>query len=136
MIPLKVHNILDYVIGAFLVIVPWMFGLAEITAARNLFMFACLALIVYSLFTNYYFAVARVIPLGIHMTMDALLGIIVILAPALFGYRDQLTDGQYATHIVLGIAAVGLVALTRPRTEAAKTPAERAAISHEVPLPH
>lgn len=136
MIPLKVHNVLDYIIGAFLVVVPWMFGLAEITAARNLFMFAGLALIVYSLFTNYYYAVARVIPLGVHMTMDALLGIIVILAPAFFGYRDQLTDGQYATHIVLGIAAVGLVALTRPRTEAAKTPAERAAISHEVPLPH
>lgn len=136
MIPLKVHNILDYIIGAFLIVAPWVFGFSEIGAARGIFIIGGAALIVYSLLTKYYYSVVRLIPLGVHMTMDALLGIFLILAPALFGYRDVLTDGQYAAHIVLGIGAVGLVALTRPRTEAAKTPAERAAISHDVPIPH
>ena len=134
MLSLKVHNVLDYIIGAFLVVSPWLFRYAEIAPARNLFLFGGLALIIYSLLTNYYFSVARIIPLGVHMTMDVLLGILLILAPALFGYRDLLTEGQYAAHVVLGIAAVGMVALTRPRTESAKTPAERAAINHDVPL--
>lgn len=136
MISLRSHNVLDYVIGAVLMVCPWIFGFAEVGAARNVFLFGGIALIAYSLLTNYYYSVVRVIPLGAHMTMDAILGVFLILAPALFGYRDILTDGQYALHIVLGIGAVGLVALTRPRTEAAKTPAERAAISHDVPLPH
>lgn len=136
MIPLKVHNVLDYVIGALLVVSPWVFGFSEITTARNLFLVLGIGLVAYSLLTNYYYSALRVIPLGVHMTLDALVGILMILAPALFGYRPFITDGQYALHIVLGIGAVGLVALTRPRTEAAKTPAERAAISHEVPLTH
>lgn len=136
MISLRVHNVLDYVIGALLLVCPWVFGFADVAAARNLFLFGGVALIVYSLLTNYYYSVARVIPLGVHMTFDALLGVLLILAPALFGYRNLITEGQYAVHIVLGIGAVGLVALTRPRTEAAKTPQERSAIAHEVPLTH
>jgi hypothetical protein len=136
MISLKVHNVLDYVIAAVLVIAPWVLGFADIAAARNLFLFVGVALAVYSLMTNYYYAVVRIIPLGVHMTMDAIAGVLLILAPALFGYRDLITEGQYAAHVVLGIGAVGLVALTRPRTEAAKTPQERASITHDVPLPH
>ena len=135
MISLRVHNIIDYVVGAFLVVAPWVFGFADVPAARNLFLVGGVLLVAYSLITNYYYSIAKVLPLGAHMTMDAILGVLVILGPALFGYRDFLTNGQYAAHVVLGIGAIGLVALTRPRTEAAKTPAERAAITHDVPLP-
>jgi hypothetical protein len=134
MIPLKAHNVLDYIIGAFLIVAPWVFGFAEVAAARNVHLWLGAGLIVYSLATNYYYSLIRVIPLGVHMTLDTLAGIFLILSPALFGYRTLLTDGQYAEHIVLGIGAIGLVALTRPRTEASKTPAERAAISHDVPI--
>ncbi len=136
MIPLKPHNVLDYVIGALLVISPWLFGFADVLAARNVFLVLGAGLIVYSLLTNYYYAIVRVIPLGVHMTLDSLAGVVLILAPALFGYRDLLTTGQYAVHMIFGIGAIGLVALTRPRTEAAKTPAERAAIAHEMPIAH
>lgn len=136
MISLRVHNILDYVIGAILIISPWLVGFSEVVAARNLFVWGGIGLITYSLFTNYYYAVAHIIPLGVHMTLDALLGVIFILGPALFGYRDVITTGQYAWHVILGIGALGLVALTRPRTEAAKTPAERAAINHDALFRH
>ena len=136
MFSLRTHNVLDYFIGAFLVVSPWIFGFDGVTAARSVFLVGGIALIGYSLLTNYYYSVARIIPLGVHMAFDAILGVVFILAPALFGYREFLTQGQYAVHVVLGIGAVGLVALTRPRTEAAKTPAERAAIAHDVPLPH
>ncbi len=136
MIPLKVHNVLDYVIGAFLVVSPWMFGFSDIPAARTVFVFAGLALVAYSLLTNYHYSVAKVIPLGVHMTLDAIIGVVTILAPAMFGYRELLTNGQYALHVILGVGAIGLVAMTKPRTEAAKTPAERAEINHDVPIMH
>jgi hypothetical protein len=136
MISLKAHNVLDYIVAAVLVIAPWLFRFSEVVAARNVFLFIGIGLAAYSLLTKYYYALLRVIPLGVHMTMDAIAGVFLILAPALFGYRDLITQGQYAAHIVLGIGAVGLVALTRPRTEAAKTPQERAAIIHDVPLIH
>ncbi len=134
MISLKTHNVADYVIGVVLVVCPFLFNFAHVSAAANLFMIGGTALIVYSLVTNYHYSIAKVVPLGAHMALDALLGVLFILAPALFGYRDLLTGGQYALHVVMGLGAVGLVALTRTRTEAAKTPSERAAIAHETPL--
>lgn len=130
MIPLKVHNVLDYVIGVALALSPFVFGFSDVLAARNVFLVLGVGLIGYSLMTNYYYSVAKIIPLGAHMVMDALSGIVLILSPALFGYRELITDGQFALHFVMGIGALGLGALTRTRTEDAKTPIERTEIRH------
>jgi SPW repeat len=134
MFSLKAHNVIDYLVGALLIVSPWLFGFADIPAARVLFLMSGIALIGYSLLTNYYYSVARILPLGVHMTLDAVLGVILILAPALLGYRDQITQSQYVAHVVLGIGAVGLVALTKPRTEAAKTPVERITIKQDLSI--
>ncbi len=132
MLPLRIHNLLDYLIGALLIVTPWLFGFPEIQAARTLFLISGIGLIGYSVLTNYYYSVARVIPLGTHMTLDTVLGLFMILSPALFGYRESLSETQYAVHIALGIGLVGFVAVTRPRTEASKTSVERAAIVNEL----
>lgn len=117
MVSLKTHNILDYVAGALLLFVPAIFGFSEIDAARNVFIFAGIALIAYSLLTRYHYALVRVIPLGVHMTLDVLNGVIVMLAPWVFGYRDLLTSGQEVVHYVLALGVFALVAFTRPKTE-------------------
>ncbi len=135
MIPLKVHNVIDYIVGVALVLSPYVFGFADVTAARNVFLVVGLAWLAYSSLTNYYYSVAKIIPLGAHMALDALAGIVLILSPALFGYRDLISDGQFALHFVMGIGALAVVALTRTRTEEAKTPVERTEIRHtEAPL--
>ncbi len=134
MISLRTHNVLEYGLGVFLVVCPFLFGFAGIAPAVNVFMISGIALIVYSLLTNYYYSLTRVIPLGTHMTLDAGLGILVILAPALFGYRDVLTDGHYVLHVVIGVSTVGLVALTHTRTETMKSAGERLGIAREAPL--
>jgi hypothetical protein len=125
MIPLKIHNVLDYIIGALLIVTPWLFGFGQIPAARSLFLIAGIGLVAYSLLTKYDYSIAKVIPLGVHMILDALIGIVTILAPVMLGYRDLLTGGQYAVHVIWGIGAVGLVALTSPKTEATKTPVQK-----------
>jgi threonine dehydrogenase-like Zn-dependent dehydrogenase len=116
MISLRVHNVLDYVIAAVLVATPFLFGFADIDAARNFFFAGGLALATYSLFTDYYYSVAKIIPLGVHMAMDVIIGIAAMLAPAMFGYSDLLTGAQQGVHFVLGLGAIGLVALTYPKS--------------------
>ena len=131
MIPLEVHNVVDYLVGVALALSPFVFGFSDVVAARNVFLVLGIGLVAYSAITNYYYSVAKIIPLGAHMVMDALAGIALILSPALFGYRELITDGQFAWHFVMGIGALGLVALTRTRTEEAKTPTQRAEIRHQ-----
>jgi hypothetical protein len=134
MISLRTHNIFDYVVGTFLVLCPFIVGFSQIAPAVNVFMISGIVLVVYSLLTNYYYSLTRVIPLGVHMMLDALLGIFLILSPALFGYRNLLTDGQYAFHVVVGIGVVGFVAITQTRSETMKSPFERMGIAREAPL--
>lgn len=117
MIPLRVHNAIDYVIGAVLILSPYVFGFADIAAARNLYLVLGFGLIGYSLFTRYPYSVVKAIPLGVHMTMDVIAGIILMLGPSIFGYRGLITGGQNALHFVLGLGAIGLVALTDQKTD-------------------
>ena len=117
MVSLRVHNILDYVGGAILLLCPYIFGFSDVTAARNLFLVLGFGLIGYSLLTNYQYSVFKVIPLGVHMALDMLAGVVLILGSYVFGYRGAITGGQTALHYVLGIGVIGLVALTRPKTD-------------------
>lgn len=118
MISLKTHNILDYVIGAVLVLCPYVFGFASINIARTVFLTLGFGLIGYSLLTNYRYSVLKLIPVSTHMGMDSLLGIVLILAPWLFGYRALVTGGIVALHVLLGLGAIALVMFTDRTTRA------------------
>jgi hypothetical protein len=115
MIPLKVHNILDYVAGAFLLLCPALFGFYYLDAARYTFWVLGAGLIAYSLLTQYQYSIAKLIPVKAHMVMDVLAGIVLILAPMVLGYRGLLTSGQFALHFILGLGVIGLVSLTNTR---------------------
>jgi purine-cytosine permease-like protein len=117
MISLRVHNILDYVIGAFLVLSPSIFGFSSVNAARDTFLVLGFGLIGYSLLTDYRYSIAKLISLGIHMFMDVILGAVLMIAPWVFGYRPYITSSQTLLHFVLGLGAWGLVALTNRRRE-------------------
>jgi hypothetical protein len=127
MVKLKTHNILDYVIAVVLVLAPFLFAFSDVMEARNVFIASGVVLALYSLITKYYYSLAKIIPLGVHMTLDCILGVVLLLAPQLFNYREMISNGQYAVHIIFGLGALGLVAVTRTRTEAAKTPEEHRA---------
>lgn len=119
-ISLRVHNIFDYIIGVALIISPGIFGFFEIEPARNVFVTLGGGLIGYSLFTKYRYSIVKLIPLGLHMTLDVLSGLVLMTAPWLFDYRAFLTGGHLTVHFIFGLGAIGLVALTRSRTERAK----------------
>ena len=116
-VSLTTHNILYYVAGGLLVLCPYLFGFDGIDAARSLFLIGGLALIAYSLFTRYPYSIAKVIPLGVHMTLDVILGVLLLIGPYALGYNDVITSFQSGVHVVLGITLIALVIFTRPRTE-------------------
>jgi len=116
MISLRVHNILDYVIGAMLILCPPVFGFSNVIAARDVFLVLGFGLIGYSLLTQYRYSIAKIIPLGVHMFLDVATGFIVMLSPWLFGYREYITNFQTVLHFVIGLGAWCLVAFTDKRT--------------------
>ena len=121
MIPLKVHNVFDYILGAFLLVCPSLFGFTQVVLARNFFWIAGVVWIGYSLVTRYYYSLANIISVKTHMVLDAILGVLLILAPYGFGYVFLMNGAQMGLHYVLGFGLIAVVLLTD---------------KHEVPLPN
>src|SRR4051812_33047702 len=115
MLSVKTHNVLDYVAGAGLVILSA--AVSDVAPARNLFLILGFGQIAYSLLTNYRYSLLKLIPLGFHMGLDILAGVLLIAGPFLFGYRDSLSGGQLGLHIAMGLAVFALVAFTNRKSD-------------------
>ena len=115
---LRTHNVLDYVLGVALILSPPVFGFSDVPAARSTCLNLGFSIIAYSLFTRYRWSIFKLIPIGVHMALDIILGASLILAPWVLGYRPLITGGQLLVHFVLGLGAILMVGVTRSRTEA------------------
>ncbi len=111
-IPTKIHGVLDYVVGMLLITAPWMFNFADTAnignSAKNMVpIILGAAVILYSLFTDYEWGVARKIPMSIHLVLDFLGGALLAASPWLFGFAKEV----YLPHLVIGILEI-VAALT------------------------
>lgn len=125
MLSLKMHNILDYVAAVAVIACPWLFNFADMHIARDIFVGAGLFVIVYSLFTNYRFALVHQIPIGAHMMLDLLTGVFLFVAPWVFNYKGALAPGQEYLHYVLGVGLFAFVGFTRVHRETDKAMEDR-----------
>jgi hypothetical protein len=104
----RVHGYLDYAVSVFLLFAPRVFGVAgaaEVTVFRTI----AVVNLAYSIFTDYELGAFKVLPFGVHRTLDVLSGLVLALSPWLFGFADQ-TCWPY---LGLGILELIVVSLTR-----------------------
>jgi hypothetical protein len=102
-----VHAVVDHGIGVLLLIGPWLFGFAEELRATLFTQAFGLALIGYSLCTDYELALRRKIPLWAHLGLDLLCGGLLIAAPWLFGFAAV----TWIPHLVIGTVTASRPAL-------------------------
>jgi hypothetical protein len=113
----RVHGIMDYLTGALLIVVPWLLGFADGTAAQWVPVILGVAIIGMSLMTDYEYSVARVIPMGAHLGVDILGGLLLAASPWLFDFADRV----FWPHLLVGIMEVGLALVTRTRPDLEST---------------
>jgi hypothetical protein len=113
MIPTRVHGIIDYVVGALLIAAPFIFGFANGGPAQWVPILLGASIIVYSLLTRYELSMAKLIPMPVHLGLDAIGGLLLIASPWLFGFADLI----WWPHVLVGIAEVGVAALTKRRPD-------------------
>lgn len=105
----KVHGILDYLSGALLIALPWLFDFADHDTARWVAIGVGLAVLGLSLFTDYEAGLVRQIPMSVHLTTDLLAGVLLAASPWLFGFADRV----YLPHLILGLMEIGASLLTQ-----------------------
>lgn len=104
----RAHGILDYVMGAFLIIMPWLFGFAAGGAATWVPILLGAGVILYSLFTDYELGAVKGIAMPTHLWLDILGGALLAVSPWLFDFNEYV----YLPHLILGIVEIGLALVT------------------------
>lgn len=107
-IPTRVHGVLDYLVGAFLIASPWILGFARGGAETWVPVVLGIGAIVYSLMTNYELGVSKMLSMRTHLNLDLLSGAFLAISPWLFGFNEYV----YMPHLILGIMEMGVALLT------------------------
>jgi SPW repeat len=108
-IPTRTHGVIDYLMGALLVVAPYILGFADGTAAQWVPQVVGAALIGAALLTDYELGAVRVIPMPVHLGLDVAAGLLLAVSPWLFGFADRV----WVPHVIFGLAEIGAGLMTR-----------------------
>ena len=113
-IPTRVHGVLDYLVGALLIAAPWLLNFDRGGAETWVPVILGIGALVYSFLTNYELGIIRRIPVGTHLGLDVVSGVLLALSPWLFGFSSYV----FWPHLILGIFEIiaALTTQTTPRT--------------------
>ncbi|MBB4634176.1 SPW repeat domain-containing protein [Longimicrobium terrae] len=105
-IPTRVHGILDYLLGAVLIGLPWIAefhrGGPETWVCVGLGAFVLL----YSLITDYEPGLVRKLPMPVHLWLDALGAVLLAVSPWVLGFDEHVWIPHVAVAAVELLAAV------------------------------
>ncbi len=112
-IPTKIHGVIDYATGVLLIAAPYLLGFADGSAAQWVPMIVGLAIIGASLMTRYELGLYGLIPMPMHLMLDAGTAILMIASPWLFGFADRI----FWPHVMVGVfeLIVGAMSRTQPQ---------------------
>jgi hypothetical protein len=117
LIDTKTHGYLDYIMGIFLIVSPFLFNLDTNAIQSFVFYGSGSAVIIYSLHTNYELGLFKMIPMKIHLAVDIVSGLFLAASPWLYHFSDV----NYLPHLTIGMLeiAAALLTISQPRTEMA-----------------
>lgn len=107
-IPTLLHGLGDYILGMALLVVPLAWYEDNRTAALVPMVIGAVT-ILQSLMTRYELSLAKIIPMPMHLLMDAAAGAILAASPWLFGFYEDI----WIPHVVLGVAEIIAAATTK-----------------------
>jgi len=111
---------MDYLMGIFLIVSPWIFNLDPgAPEGIVLIVFGAMAL-AYSLMTRYELGMVKVLPMKTHLMLDVLSGIVLAASPWIFNFDERV----YLPHLILGLIEIGAGLMTKT------TPAHEHSHSH------
>jgi hypothetical protein len=108
-LPTRIHGFVDYLIGAALVIMPFILGRG---AGPQTWLPVLVGggLIVYSLLTECETGVVPLIAMPANLILDGLVGLFLASSPWLLGFAYLV----WVPHLILGLALVGSATITQP----------------------
>ncbi|WP_312994236.1 SPW repeat domain-containing protein [Chryseobacterium flavum] len=108
MISSKIHAVLDYIMGILLIAIPWLLGFEDHGPATALPVILGISTLIYSLLTDYEYAIAPAFSFRGHLLLDMMSAVLLLISPWLFGFSKQV----FLPHVILGAFEIMAVILT------------------------
>lgn len=109
----KAHTVIGLVVGAALLIAPWLFGFSDNSAATNSAIWVGVVVLLSELVSTSPYSILKLVPMKAHVVMDVLVGVFLLLTPWLFSFMDSAANNQWLPHVVVGVLIAGYALLTR-----------------------
>ena len=110
----KTHGVLDYLTGAALLAAPKALGLEDVPSSSRALKLAGGGATAYSLLTDYELGVAKVLPMPVHLALDAASGALLASSPWLFGFARN-GARYWLPHVLVGAQEILAAATTMTR---------------------
>ena len=123
-IPTRVHGVLDYLTAGVLIAAPSVLGFRKGGAQTWLPMALGVGTIAYSLLTDYELGLVKVIPMPVHLALDAANGALLSASPWLLGFAEEVS----VPHLSLGLFEVGAAAFSQTTPAGVESAAARASV--------
>jgi hypothetical protein len=120
-IPTRIHGLIDYLTGILLIAAPFLFRFADNTAAQWVPMLLGAAILVMALMTDFELSLANLIPMPLHLGIDAAGGLLLLASPWLFGFADRVMW----PHVIVGIMEIFFALTTRTASDTAGIETQR-----------
>lgn len=108
MISTKIHGYIDYLMGALLILLPLIYPEIPDGAASTVLVVLGAGVIVYSLITDYELGLLKILAMKTHLMIDLMGGVLLIAAPWLFGFADEMIW----LFVILGLLEIGASLMT------------------------
>ena len=118
-IPTSVHGAVDHVVGPALVLAPTLLRLGRKSPEGVTAEAVGGAEAVYSNITDYELSMKNVVPMKVHLVLDAVAGATLALVPQLTGARKR-GKKHWVPHLAIGVMEIGMAALTQTERPKAK----------------
>lgn len=124
-IPTRFHGILDYIVGIFMIIAPWVLDFSNNDAATWTIVIAGVLVLLQTIMTDFEVGLIRRIPMRSHLTMDFILGLALAVSPWLLNFDERV----YMPHLIVGVFSI-LASLTTHRVPSHSYKAEHTSPDH------
>ncbi len=110
----RTHGVLDYLTGGTLLAVPGLLGLKDIPTSARVLRLAGGGAVLYSLLTDYELGAVRLLPMPVHLAMDAASGALLASSPWLFGFAGE-GRRYWLPHVLVGATEMLAAATSKTR---------------------
>lgn len=114
----KTHTVIGLIIGAALIVAPWLFAFADQGGAAVMVpIYLGIFLLLSELVAMSPASPVKLVPMSVHNTIDVLAGLFLLLSPWLFNF-SSLAANAWLPHVIVGIVIVGYALITRTAHDA------------------